>query len=137
MSVAVQVSLEEDSTRSIFQGISGDGEGFQEVRKVEDRTREKELFQLVEGLLAVGGPIPMIVFLGQVQEGVGDSGVVGYEPTVEIGKAKERLYILDFGRCWPGSDAIQLYWVHGKLLWFHNHPEVFDFGDIKLAFLKL
>ena len=56
---------------------------------MEDGARQEELLQLVEGLLTSGGPIPAIVFLGEIQEGAGDSGVVGYEPTVEVGKAKE------------------------------------------------
>ena len=31
----------------------------------------------------------MVVFLGQVQEGMGNGGVVGDQPMVEVGKAKE------------------------------------------------
>ena len=37
---------------------------------------------------------------------MGNSGIVGYEPTVEVGKAQEGPYILDFGGGWPGGDAI-------------------------------
>ena len=47
------------------------------------------------------------------------------------------MYVLDFGRSWPGSDAIELDWVHGKLTGFHDHSEVFDFRDVELAFLEL
>ena len=56
---------------------------------------------------------------------------------VEIGKAKEGIYFLDFGGGWPGSNAIEFDWVHGKLTRFHNHSKVFDFRDVKLAFLEL
>ena len=34
--ITVSVSLEENSTRGIFRGISGDGKGLGEVREVED-----------------------------------------------------------------------------------------------------
>ena len=68
---------------------------------------------------------------------MGDGGVIGNELTVEIGKAKEGSYILDFSRGWPGSNAIKFDRVHGELTRFYDHSEVFDFRDIELAFLKL
>ena len=49
-----------------------------------------------------------------------NSRVVGDEPTIEIGKAEEGVYILDFGRSWPGSDAVEFDWVHDKLTRFDN-----------------
>ena len=99
--------------------------------------RQEEPFELVEGLLTSGSPIPAIVFLGEVQEGAGDGGVVGYEPTVEVGKAAERSDVLDFGWGWPGGDAVKFDRVHSKLTGFHDHSEVFDLGDVELAFLEL
>ena len=44
---------------------------------------------MVEGLLLRRGPVPREIFLGEVNEGVGDVGVVGNELLVEIGEAKE------------------------------------------------
>ena len=69
----------------------------------------------------------MIVFLCEIEEGVNDIGVVGYKLTIEIGKAEEGSYILDFGGGWPGSNAIKFDQVHGKLTGFHDHSEVFNF----------
>ena len=40
---------------------------------------------------------------------------------IEVGKAEEGSYILDFGRGWPGGDAIELNGVHSKLTWFYDH----------------
>ena len=68
---------------------------------------------------------------------MGNYGIVGDEPTIEVGKAKEGLYVLDFGRGQPSSNTVKLDWVHGKLTGFHDHSKVFDFRDIKLAFFKL
>ena len=44
MPVAIQAGLEEDSTRGILQGVCSNGKGFGEIREVEDRAREEELF---------------------------------------------------------------------------------------------
>ena len=69
--------------------------------------------------------------------GAGDGGVVGNEPTVEVGKAKERSYIFDFGWGRPGSNAVEFDRVHGELTGFHDHSKVFNFWDVKLAFFEL
>ena len=87
--------------------------------------------------MASRGPIPAIVFLDEVNEWTGDSKVVRNKLAVKVGKAKEGLYILDFGWGWPGSDAVEFHRVHGKLTGFHDHSEVFDFRDVELAFLEL
>ena len=79
----------------------------------------------------------MIILLCEVKEWVSDSGVVKDKLMVEVGKAKEGTYFLDFGGGWPGGNAVEFHWVHGELTGFYDHSEVFDFGDIKLAFLKL
>ena len=79
----------------------------------------------------------MIVLLGEVKQGAGDSGIVGDKLTIEVDKVEEGLYILDFGESRPGSDAIKFDWVHSKLTGFHDLSKVFDFRDVKLALLKL
>ena len=89
MSVTIGVGLEEDCARGILRGICGNGEGFGEVREVEDGSREEEVFQLVEGLLTSGGPVPAVVFLGQVEKGAGNCGIVRYEPMAEVGKDRK------------------------------------------------
>ena len=79
----------------------------------------------------------MIVFLSKIKEWVGDCGVVEDKPSVEVSKAKERLYILDFGGGRPDSNAIEFDWVHGKLTGLYNHSGIFDFRDVKLTFFEL
>ena len=56
---------------------------------------------------------------------------------VEVGKAKEGSYILDFSGGWPSGNAVEFDQVHGELTGFYDHSKVFDFRDVKLAFLKL
>ena len=137
MPIAICIGLKEDGTRGVLRGVGGNGERFGEVREVEDRARQEEFLQGVEGLLTSRSPIPAIVFLGKVKEGAGDSRVVGYKLTVEISKAQEGLYVLDFGGGQSSGNAIELDWVHGKLTRFYDHSEVFNFWDVELAFLEL
>ena len=56
---------------------------------------------------------------------------------IDIGKAKERAYILNFGWSQPGCNSVEFYRVHGKFPGFDNHAKVFDFRDIELTLLKL
>ena len=48
----------------------------------------------------------MVVLFCEVKEGVSDGRVVGDKLTIEVGKAKEGMYFLDFGWSRPGSNAI-------------------------------
>ena len=56
---------------------------------------------------------------------------------IEVSKAKEGLYILDFSKCGPGSNAIKFDGVHGELSWSYDHSEVFNLRDVELALLEL
>ena len=44
------------------------------------------MFEVIEGLLLEGGPTPGQVFLGEINEGAGNGGVVRDELMVEVGK---------------------------------------------------
>ena len=54
----IRVSLEEDSTQCVFRCVSGNSKGRGEVWHMKDWLWEKEVFEVVEGLLLGGGPIP-------------------------------------------------------------------------------
>jgi len=76
------------------------------------------------------------VFFCEINEGVGDVGVVGNESSVEVGEAQEGAYVLDFGWGWPFGNAIELDRIHGELTWFDDHPEVFYLVGGEFAHLK-
>ena len=95
--VAVGISLEEDGARRMFGGVCGNSEGGGKVWEVKDGFGEEKAFEGIEGGLAGGGPVPGEVFLGEVEEGASDVGIVGNEPTVEVGESKERANILHLG----------------------------------------
>ena len=136
MPVAVGVGLEEDGTRRMFGCVSGNSEGGGEIGEVEDGFREEEAFEGVEGGLARRRPIPGEVLLGEVEEGTRDVGVVGDEPTVEVGESEERADIFYLSRRRPVCDAVELDGVHSQLAGFHDHSKVFHLVGGELALFE-
>ena len=134
--VAIGVGLEEDGARRVFGSVHGDGEGGGEVWEVEDGFRKEETFEGVEGGLARRGPIPGEVFLGKVKEGASDVGVVGDEPSVEVGESKERANVFHLGWRGPVCDAVEFDGVHGEFAGFHDHSKIFHLVGGELALLK-
>ena len=111
--VAVGIGLEENSTRCMFRCVRSNGERGSEVREVEDGFGEEEAFEGVEGGLTSRGPIPGEVFLGEVEEGAGNIGVVRDETSVEIGEAEERVNVFHLGGGRPVCDSVEFDRVHG------------------------
>jgi len=87
--------------------------------------------------LASGSPVPLEVFLSEVNEGTGNIRVVRDKSSVEVGEAKEGAYVLDFSGGQPFGDSIKLDRVHGELTRFDNHSEVLNLIHGEFAFLKL
>ena len=112
MPFPIRVGLKEDGARCVFRSVSSNGEGGRKVGKMKDRFGEKEAFQSVKGRLAGGRPDPGQGFLDEVDQGVSDIGVIGDEPLVEVGKAQEGAYILDFSWGKPACNAIEFDRVH-------------------------
>jgi len=135
--IAIGVGLEENSSRCRFRGVGGDGEGCGEVREMENGFRQEKGFKGVKGSLTSGSPVPLKVLFGEVDEGTGDIGVVGDESTVEVGEAKERVYIFDFCGGWPFGNPIEFDGVHGELTRFDDHSEVFYLVGGEFTLLKL
>ena len=136
MPVTVGVGLKENGAGRVFRCVSGNGERGREVGELEDRLCKEEAFKRVEGRLARGGPIPGEVLLGEVKEGAGDIGVVGNEPSIEVGESKERADIFHLGWGGPTRDSVEFNWVHGQLAGFDDHSEVFHLVSGELAFFE-
>ena len=136
VSVAVRVSLEEDSTGCILECISGNGERGGEIREVEDRFQEEKTLKGVKRGLAGRRPVPREVFLGEVKERAGDVGVIRDEASIEIGEAQEKANIFYLGWSRPTRDSVEFYWVHGQLARFNNHAKVFHLIGSELALLE-
>jgi len=134
--IAVRVGLEEYSSGRRLRGIGGDGERCGEIWEMEDWFRQEEGFEGVEGFLAGGGPVPLEVFLGEVDEGAGDVRIVGNESSVEIGKAKERAYVFYFCGGWPFGDSVKFDGVHSELTRFDDHSKVVYFTGGEFTLLE-
>ena len=113
MPATVGVGLEENGTGCMFGRISGNGERGGEVREVENGFREEETFKGVERGLAGGGPVPREVFLGEIEEGVSNVGVIRDEASIEIGESEERANIFHLGWSRPTCDSVEFNQVHG------------------------
>jgi len=103
---------------------------------MEDWFRQEKGFKRVEGSLTGRSPVPLKVLFGEVDEGTGDIGVVRDESTVEVGKAEERTYVLDFCRSRPFGNSVEFDGIHGELAWFNDHSKVFHLVGGEFAFLE-
>ena len=73
---------------------------------MNDWFRQEQGFESVKSGLASRGPVPRQVLLGEVNERLGDIGVIGDKMSVEVGKAKERSDVFDFLRGRPAGNTI-------------------------------
>ena len=64
--LAVWIGLEEYGSRGKLGGIGGYGKGGIGVQELEHRLGEEKLFQLVERFLAGRGPVPRVIFPGEI-----------------------------------------------------------------------
>jgi hypothetical protein len=66
---------------------------------------------------------------------MGDFGVIVDEAMVKVAKAKEGLNLLDLGRTWPFSNALDFGGIHADVSIVNNNAKVFNGSLIKRAFL--
>ena len=64
--LTIWISLEEYGSRGELRGIGGYGKGGIGVRELEHRLGEEKSFQLIKQLLAGRGPVPRVIFPGEV-----------------------------------------------------------------------
>ena len=81
---------------------------------MDRRCRESEGKAKIEGYMSVSDEEAHQrgVFLGQIEEGAGDVGVIADEFSVEVGKSKERMDVLYLSRGGPVSDPIEFSGIH-------------------------
>ena len=102
----IQVSLEEDGAKGILAGIGGNGKGCSKVREAKDWFGQEQGFEGVKSVLASGGPVPRQVLFGEVNEGLGDIGVIRGKVSVEVGKPEEGSDVFDFLGGRPAGDTV-------------------------------
>jgi hypothetical protein len=70
-------------------------------------------FEVFKGFITGFIPRENYSFLGQVNEGLSDVGVVRDEVSIEVAETQKGLYFFNRSRYWPISDSISLCHVHG------------------------
>jgi hypothetical protein len=94
------------------------------------------LLQGIEGRLAFLGPGPRRGLVSETCERDYDVQVVQDETTIEVGKAKERLYILHFSECGPLEDGIDLVRGHMKTFGGEHKTKILDCILVELTFVR-
>src|SRR5882724_11024128 len=95
----------------------------------------ESLFKCFKGGMALIGEMPGGTLAGKMHERDCDFRISVNEMTVEIGKAKEGLNVLDFSWNWPILDNLDFVWGHGEAFGSQHISEVFAGSDVELAFV--
>ena len=88
----VGISLKENGSGSQERGIGHYRKWASDIGDLEYRGGGEDLFELVEGCLLEGGPLPRFAFSGEEVQGCDNVGETGDEFPVEICKSSERSY---------------------------------------------
>src|SRR5882724_7191563 len=94
----------------------------------------ESLFKCFKGRTALIGKVPGATLLGKTCEWNSDLRISINEATVEVGKTKEGLDILDFPRFWPILNDLDFVQGHGEAFGGQHISKVFAGSDMELAF---
>src|SRR5882724_11567748 len=112
--VAIGSRNGKDSSECIVRGISLDCDLSVRNPMGKDRSCGESLFKCFKGRMALIREMPGGTLVGKMRERDCDFGISINEMTVEIGKAKEGLNVLDFLWYWPILDNLDFVWGHGE-----------------------
>src|SRR5882724_4197261 len=107
--VAIGSRNGKDSSECIVRGISLDCDLGVWDPMGKDRSCGENLFKCFKGRMALIREMPGGTLVGEMHKWNCDFGISINEMTVEVGKAKERLNILDFSWYWPILDDLDLF----------------------------
>src|SRR5882724_10607905 len=114
----VQVTIRsrngKDSGECIVRGVSLNCDLSVQDPMGKDWSCGESLFKYFKGGMALIREMPRGTLAGKTREWDCDFGISIDEMTVEIGKAKEGLNVLDFSWCWPILDNLDFVWGHGE-----------------------
>ena len=106
---------------------------------VKDGHCSERVLEEPESGVAGGRPIPRGVLASEAVKQDGEIGVISDESTVEVGKSKERLHVLDFARGGPVLNDFDLRIVHFEAFRTDNKAKevrgidaevaLFEFGE--------
>src|SRR5882724_7897881 len=103
-----------DSGACIVRGISLDCNLSVQDPMGKDRSCGESLFKCFKGRMALIRKMPRDTLVGKTCKWNCDFGISVNEAMVEIGKAKEKLNILEFSWYWPILDDLDFVQGHGE-----------------------
>src|SRR5882724_5493920 len=124
-----------DSGKCIVRGISLDCDLSVRDPMGKDWSCSESLFKCFKGRMALIREMPGGTLAGKTHEQNCDFGISVNEMTVEIGKAKEGLNVLDFLWNWPILDDLDLVRGHGEAFRRQHVSEVFAGSDMEFTFV--
>lgn len=104
----------EDAAQSVVRGVSFDDDLRTRIPLNQSGGGGERRLQEIERFLTFGRPVPRSIFPREAGEGCNDVGVEGDKSAVEVGKAQERLNVLDFARSWPVKNDLDLIFGHAE-----------------------
>ena len=123
MPSSIGVGLKEDTSSSMFGGIRSEGERFPKIGEAKDWFLQESGLELVKSQVARRGPFPSKIFLGKVDQGASDGGIISNEFSVIIGETEEGSDVLDRFRDRPVLDPFEFGGIHRDLPWGENHSQ--------------
>src|SRR5882724_3799016 len=133
--VAIRSHNGKDSSECIVRGISLDCNLSVRDPMGKDQSCGESLFKCFKSGMALIGEMPWGTLVGKMHERDCDFRISIDETMVEVGKAKERLDILDFLWYWPILDDLDFVWGHGEAFGGQHISKVFTGSDMELAFV--
>jgi len=106
MDLAIRGKGRNNTCKGIVRGVGFDKDWSIGRPMREDRSLGKSLLEGAECGVGLGIPVPRCVFAGEASEGYNDVGIVEDETSVEVGKAKEGLNLLEILRSWPLENSV-------------------------------
>ena len=95
MPLHIGVLLRENCSAGNDRSISFDAKGFVEVRKEKKRLGNEDSFECLKGFFLIIPPFKLDVLLCESMQGCSDLGEVTDKASIEVGKSKERLDLMD------------------------------------------
>ncbi|KIO07419.1 hypothetical protein M404DRAFT_136422, partial [Pisolithus tinctorius Marx 270] len=120
MNLAVAASDRQNASDGIVRCIGLDG----------DRDPGDEVTALLR-------EVPRSPLAGKPSQWYDDVRIIKDKPAIEVGKAKERLNVLDLARLRPVANGLDLFLRHREAGRGEVESEVFDQVRVELAFLQL
>jgi len=106
MDLAIRGKGRNNTCKGIVQGVSLNKEWSIRGPMRENQSLGKSLLKGAECGVSLGIPVPRYVFAGEASKRYNNVRIVGNEMSIEVGKAKEGLNLLEVLWSWPLENSV-------------------------------